>query len=232
MNEHTIYLGGGCFWGLQGYIRKISGVISTEVGYANGPTENPSYEDVCHDSGHVEALKVTYDADVLSLDHLIQYFLRAIDPFSVNKQGGDVGIQYRTGIYYIDKADKTIIESTLARAQSFEGKPFAIEVLPLSNYYSAEEYHQDYLDKNPNGYCHIPLGLSNEPLIDDNAYNKPSEEDLKALSPQEFEVTQNSATDAPFSHELTDEFKAGLYVDITTGEPLFVSAHKFESHCG
>ncbi len=169
MNEHTIYLGGGCFWGLQGYIKKISGVISTEVGYANGPTENPSYEDVCHDSGHVEALKVTYDADILSLDHLIQYFLRAIDPFSVNKQGGDVGIQYRTGIYYIDTVDKPIIESTLARAQSFE---------------------------------------------------------------QEFEVTQNSATDAPFSHELTDEFKAGLYVDITTGEPLFVSAHKFESHCG
>ena len=132
MNEHTIYLGGGCFWGLQGYIRKISGVISTEVGYANGPTENPSYEDVCHDSGHVEALKVTYDADVLSLDHLIQYFLRAIDPFSVNKQGGDVGIQYRTGIYYTDTVDKPIIESTLARAQSFEGKPFAIEVLPLS----------------------------------------------------------------------------------------------------
>lgn len=156
MNEHTIYLGGGCFWGLQGYIKKIEGVLSTEVGYANGPTENPSYEDVCHNSGHVEALKVTYDADTLSLDHLIQYFLRAIDPFSVNKQGGDVGIQYRTGIYYTDTADKSIIESTLARAQAFEGKPFAIEVLPLENYYSAEEYHQDYLDKNPNGYCHIP----------------------------------------------------------------------------
>lgn len=155
MNEHTIYLGGGCFWGLQGYIKKISGVLSTEVGYANGPTENPSYEDVCHDSGHVEALKVTYDTNELSLDHLIQYFLRAIDPFSVNKQGGDAGIQYRTGIYYIDEADKAIIESILARAQSFEGKPFAIEVLPLSNYYSAEEYHQDYLDKNPTGYCHI-----------------------------------------------------------------------------
>lgn len=140
---------------------------------------------------------MTYDADTLSLDHLIQYFLRAIDPFSINKQGGDVGIQYRTGIYYTDTADKSIIESTLARAQAFEGKPFAIEVLPLENYYSAEEYHQDYLDKNPNGYCHIPLGLSDEPLIDDNAYNKPSKETLDALSPQEYEVTQNSATDAP-----------------------------------
>ena len=201
MNEHTIYLGGGCFWGLQGYIKKISGVLSTEVGYANGPTENPSYEDVCHNSGHVEALKVIYDADILSLDHLIQYFLRAIDPFSVNKQGGDVGIQYRTGIYYTDPTDKAVIESTLARAQAFEGKPFAIEVLPLENYYSAEEYHQDYLDKNPNGYCHIPLGLSDEPLIDDNTYAKPSQEDLEALTPQEFEVTQNSATDAPFSHD-------------------------------
>ena len=106
------------FLGLARIHQKIEGVLSTEVGYANGPTENPSYEDVCHNSGHVEALKVTYDADTLSLDHLIQYFLRAIDPFSVNKQGGDVGIQYRTGIYYTDTADKSIIESTLARAQT------------------------------------------------------------------------------------------------------------------
>lgn len=232
MKERTIYLGGGCFWGLQGYIRQIPGIVSTEVGYANGPTTNPSYEDVCHDSGHVEALKVIYDADILSLDHLIQYFLRAIDPFSINKQGGDEGIQYRTGIYYTDSADKTIIDATLSRAQSFESKPFAIEVLPLDSYYSAEEYHQDYLDKNPNGYCHIPLGLSQEPLIDDNAYNKPTEKDLQALSPQEYEVTQNAATDAPFSHKLTTEFKSGLYVDITTGEPLFTSSRKFESHCG
>ena len=232
MTERTIYLGGGCFWGLQGYIRQIPGIVSTEVGYANGPTTNPSYEDVCHDSGHVEALKVIYDADTLSLNHLIQYFLRAIDPFSINKQGGDEGIQYRTGIYYTHNEDKSIIDGTLARAQSFESKPFTIEVLPLDNYYSAEEYHQDYLDKNPNGYCHIPLGLSQEPLIDDSAYNKPTEKELEALSPQEFEVTQNAATDAPFSHELTDEFKSGLYVDVTTGEPLFASSRKFESHCG
>ena len=228
MTEHTIYLGGGCFWGLQGYIRQISGVLSTEVGYANGPSSNPSYEEVCHDSGHVEALKVTYDADTLSLDHLIQYFLRAIDPFSINKQGGDEGIQYRTGIYYIDNADKPIIEATLARAQSFESKPFVIEVLPRDNYYTAEEYHQDYLDKNPTGYCHIPLGLSQEPLIDDSLYNKATEQTLKTLSTQEYEVTQNAATDAPFSHE----FKSALYVDITTGEPLFASSRKFESHCG
>nr|WP_054674840.1 peptide-methionine (R)-S-oxide reductase MsrB [Veillonella denticariosi] len=233
MKEHTIYLGGGCFWGgLQAYIRKIKGVISTEVGYANGPTSNPTYEEVCHDSGHVEALKVVFDEDTLSLDHLIQYFLRAIDPFSINKQGGDEGIQYRTGIYYTVMEDRNIIDATLARAQSFESKPFAIEVLPLENYYSAEEYHQDYLDKNPTGYCHIPLGLSLEPLIDDTAYTKPTQNELETLTSQEYEVTQNAATDPPFSHELTDEFKSGIYVDITSGEPLFVSAHKFDSHCG
>ena len=129
MTERTIYLGGGCFWGLQGYIRQILGIVSTEVGYANGPTTNPSYEDVCHDSGHVEALKVIYDADTLSLDHLIQYFLRAIDPFSINKQGGDEGIQYRTGIYNTDSSDKAIIETTLARAQSFDGKRLAFKGL-------------------------------------------------------------------------------------------------------
>ena len=173
----------------KGISEKSLACISTEVRLYQWSYGKASYEDVCHDSGHVEALKgVTYDADVLSLDHLIPILLRAIDPFSVNKQGGDVGIQYRTGIYYIDKADKTIIESTLARAQSFEGKPFAIEVLPLSNYYSTEEYHQDYLDKTPNGYCHIPLGLSDEPLVDDNAYNKPSEEELRSLSPQSLKL--------------------------------------------
>jgi len=223
-----IYIAGGCLWGVQHFFKSIPGVLNTEAGRANGCT---NYLDGEYD-GYAECVRVDFDEEVCSVDALMQYLFEIIDPYSINKQGGDVGIQYRTGIYYIDKADKAIIESTLARAQSFEGKPFAIEVLPLSNYYSAEEYHQDYLDKNPTGYCHIPLGLSDEPLVDDNAYNKPSKEELKALSPQEFEVTQNSATDAPFSHDLTDEFKPGLYVDITTGEPLFVSAHKFESHCG
>lgn len=232
MKEHIIYLGGGCFWGLQGYFRKIHGILSTEVGYANGPTENPTYEDVCHDSGHVEALKVIFDEDTITLDQVIQYFLRAIDPFSVNKQGGDEGIQYRTGIYYIHSADKNVIQATLQRAQSYEDKPFAIEVLPLENYVSAEEYHQDYLEKNPTGYCHIPLNLSAEPLIDDTDYQKPTEADLAHLSSQEYEVTQHAATDAPFSHALTDEFTSGLYVDITTGEPLFVSSRKFDAGCG
>ena len=233
MKERTIYLGGGCFWGLQGYIRQIPGIVSTEVGYANGPTTNPSYEDVCHDSGHVEALKVIYDTDILSLDHLIQYFLRAIDPFSINKQGGDEGIQYRTGIYYTDSADKAIIETTLARAQSFESNPFAIEVLPLENYYSAEEYHQDYLDKNPNGYCHIDLSKADDIIVAEKKYPKLSEKELKMkLNSKQYEVTQNGDTERAFQNDYWDFFDKGIYVDITTGEPLFSSTDKYASQCG
>lgn len=233
MSTKTIYFGGGCFWGLQGYLNKIDGIISTEVGYANGGRLNPTYEEVCHDSGHVEAVKVTYDDSELSLSKLIQYFLRAIDPFSINKQGGDEGIQYRTGIYSTDEDELDEVRRIIKHAESFETKPFAIEILPLQDYSSAEEYHQDYLDKNPNGYCHIPLGLANEPLIDDTLYVRPSDEELKeTLTSESYHITQESGTDAPFSHEYTDEFKPGVYVDITTGEPLFTSTKKFESHCG
>lgn len=233
MNQQTIYLGGGCFWGLQGYIKQIKGVLSTEVGYANGGSLNPSYEDVCHDSGHVEALKVTFDGDQISLSILLQYFLRAIDPFSLNKQGGDRGIQYRTGIYS-DRLDLLQeIETILDKAQTFESQPFAIEVLPLEDYSSAEDYHQDYLDKNPGGYCHIPLGLASEPLIDFNLYKRPSDEELKAsLTPESYHITQEAGTDAPFSHPYTELFETGIYVDITTGEPLFSSHDKFACTCG
>lgn len=233
MNQQTIYLGGGCFWGLQGYIKQIKGVLSTEVGYANGGFLNPSYEDVCHDSGHVEALKVIFDGEQISLSILLQYFLRAIDPFSLNKQGGDRGIQYRTGIYSDRLELLEEVKAVLDKAQTFESQPFAIEVLPLQDYSAAEDYHQDYLDKNPGGYCHIPLGLASEPLIDFNRYKRPSDEELKAtLSPESYHITQEAGTDAPFSHPYTDLFEEGVYVDITTGEPLFSSHDKFACPCG
>ena len=165
--NHTIYLGGGCFWGVESYFQRIPGIVDTEVGYSNGTHPNPSYEEVCRGSGHVETVKVTYDTSVISLSKVLQYFLRIIDPFSINKQGNDVGIQYRTGVYYEHSEDKAIIESTLERANSHYQKPFAIEVLPLQSFYPAEEYHQDYLDKNPNGYCHINVSKAYEPLIDE-----------------------------------------------------------------
>mgnify|MGYP002624491961 FL=1 len=152
----TIYLAGGCFWGVQKYIDQFDGVIETETGYANGPTENPGYRDVCNSSGHAETVRVVYDERVLSLPALLDYYFLVIDPLSVNKQGNDKGIQYRTGIYYTDEAQLSEIQPVYAAQQEKAGAPLAVELCPLENFYSAEDYHQKYLDKNPGGYCHIP----------------------------------------------------------------------------
>ena len=151
-----IYLAGGCFWGTEKYLSLVHGIAETEVGYANGNTENPSYEDVCYrDTGHAEAVKVLYDPYKIRLEFILKLFYDVIDPTSVNRQGNDVGTQYRTGIYYVDEKDKDIILNSIKELQNSYKKPIAIEVKPLENYYEAEEYHQKYLDKNPNGYCHI-----------------------------------------------------------------------------
>ena len=151
-----IYLAGGCFWGTQHYFDCLSGVVQTEVGYANGKTENPTYEQVKHENtGHAETVRVIYDPEKRSLaDLLIQYY-KVIDPVSVNRQGGDVGTQYRTGIYYTDPEDCHVIKESLRELQKQYDKSLAVEALPLSNFFTAEEYHQKYLEKNPGGYCHI-----------------------------------------------------------------------------
>lgn len=235
----TIYLAGGCFWGLEAYMQKLNGVEDAISGYANGKTENPSYYDL-KTSGHAETVKVIYNPEIISLEDILAHYLRVVNPVSVNKQGNDVGTQYRTGIYYTDEAEKAIIENVLAKEQTKHDKPIAIEVEPLRHFYEAEEYHQDYLEKNPGGYCHIDLSLADkpldkdeEPIIDSSRYIKPSDEDLKKnLTDIQYDVTQNSATERAFSHEYHDSFKRGIYVDITTKEPLFSSTDKFESGCG
>ena len=153
----TIYLAGGCFWGMQKFIDQFEGVIETEVGYANGPDKAPSYEEVCHDSGHAETVKVVYDEEKISARELVEFMFRVIDPFAINKQGGDEGIQYRTGVYYttIDQlVDVRPIFIAKERENSYY--PVMVELRPLENFFSAEEYHQKYLEKNPGGYCHIP----------------------------------------------------------------------------
>ena len=235
----VIHLAGGCFWGLEAYMQKLNGVEDAISGYANGKTENPSYYDL-KTSGHAETVKVVYNPDIISLEDILAHYLRVVNPVSVNKQGNDVGTQYRTGIYYTDEADKAIIENILAKEQTKHDKPIAIEVEPLKQFYDAEEYHQDYLEKNPGGYCHIDLSLADkpldkdeEPVIDSSRYIKPSDEELKKnLTDIQYDVTQNSATERAFSHEYHDNFKRGIYVDITTKEPLFSSTDKFESGCG
>ena len=152
----TIYLAGGCFWGMQKFFDQFAGVISTQVGYANGPDDAPSYQDVCHDSGHAETVRIDYDETKLSLGELMDLFFMVIDPLSVNKQGGDEGIQYRTGIYYTDMDQLGEIEPVWQEQERLAGAKLAVELEPLQNFFPAEDYHQKYLDKNPGGYCHIP----------------------------------------------------------------------------
>ena len=163
-NIREIYLAGGCFWGTEAFMQRINGVIDAQSGYANGSTENPSYQDVCSGSGHAEVVKVTYDANKISLETLLDYYFKVIDPISINQQGGDKGIQYRTGIYYSNLADKDVVTQALNALQAQYNQPLAVENKPLEHYFPAEEYHQDYLDKNPNGYCHIDIQLMNEIL--------------------------------------------------------------------
>ena len=152
----TIYLAGGCFWGAQKYFDQFTGVVRTEVGYANGPDREVSYEEVCNDSGHAETVLVEYDEEKLPLVKLLGYYFMVIDPTSVNKQGGDEGIQYRTGIYYTEEDQLPEIREVYSKVEEEIGAPLAVEVEPLRNFFTAEEYHQKYLDKNPTGYCHIP----------------------------------------------------------------------------
>ncbi|NLL72138.1 MAG: peptide-methionine (S)-S-oxide reductase MsrA [Clostridiales bacterium] len=155
-NTKEIYLAGGCFWGTEKYLSLIPGVIRTRVGYANGRTKNPTYEEVCHmDTGHAETVHAIYDPSKIRLEHLLSLYYNVIDPTSLNRQGCDVGSQYRTGIYYTDPSDEEIINNSLKDLQSAYTENIVIEVMPLKNYYSAEEYHQKYLDKNLDGYCHI-----------------------------------------------------------------------------
>ena len=238
-----IYLAGGCFWGLEKYLSMVKGITNTEVGYANGKTQHPTYEDVCYrKTDHAETVKISYDPDQISLEQILELYYDAVDPLSMNKQGNDIGTQYRTGIYYVDNEDIAVIRRSLERLQRKYKKPVVIEVSPLENYYTAEKYHQKYLDKNPGGYCHIGREkfqkAKNFSSIKTTAeggkiYNKkPKEELKKILTDIQYNVTQNNATEPPFRNEYFNNFRKGIYVDVTTGEPLFISSDKFESGCG
>lgn len=257
MDTKTIYLAGGCFWGTEHFMSMIHGVENAEVGYANSNVPNPSYREVCTGkTGAAETVKVTYDSNEVSLPFLLNLYYQTIDPTSLNRQGNDGGTQYRTGIYYTDPAELPVIEKSIEQLQKKYSKPLAIEVAPLKNFYPAEEYHQDYLDKNPGGYCHINPGLfklarevrdttllnqKEQESLDssknvgslERIYTKPSDKELRnRLTPLQYEVTQNSYTERPYSNEYNKEFRPGIYVDIVTGEPLFLSTDKFESGCG
>lgn len=235
-NLRDIYLAGGCFWGTEHFMKQIRGVKATEAGYANGNVANPTYRQVCDgNTGFAETVKVTYDPREVTLPLLLDLFFQTIDPTSLNRQGNDRGTQYRSGVYYTDEADLPVIEKALQRLKKNYSRPLAVEVKPLANFYPAEDYHQDYLDKNVGGYCHIRPELfemarkANRP----SAYQKPDDATLRSsLTPEQYAVTQKNATEPPFRNPYWNEFREGIYVDVTTGEPLFISTDKFESGCG
>lgn len=155
-----IYLAGGCFWGTEHFLKQIEGVEVTQVGYANGNIPNPTYQQVCTGTtDFAETVKVLYNPELVDLPFLIDLYFKTIDPTSLNRQGGDKGTQYRTGIYYTDSVDLPIIQRTVESLAAGYSRPLVVEIKPLENFYSAEDYHQDYLDKNPGGYCHINPAL-------------------------------------------------------------------------
>ncbi len=250
INTRTIYLAGGCFWGVEAYMERVDGVVDAVSGYANGDTASPSYEQVIRGSGHAETVKVTYDADKTDLDTILKYYFRVIDPTSLNKQGNDRGVQYRSGVYYTDSSDKAVIDAAIQAVQSKYQQKVVVENQALDNFYLAEMYHQDYLAKNPNGYCHVDLSLADDKpvgtaraklapastvaeILSAKRYANFDKNALKnTLTKEQYNITQDAATERAFSHEYDDLFAPGVYVDVVSGEPLFLSTDKYASGCG
>lgn len=238
--EQTIVLAGGCFWGLQKLYDEIPGVIRTTAGYANGKVENceayANYEAVCSgETGFREAVEVVYDPDQVSLDTILFDFFYVIDPTVKNRQGNDVGTQYQSGIYWTTKEmGKAVMK--IVRLEERRTANFSVEYGPLENFYPAEEYHQKYLNKNPGGYCHIPMREIEELKslsIDPGQYRRPDDEEIrKMLTTEEYYITQQSGTERPYENPYWDKDEKGIYVDRVTGEPLFLSTDKFHSGCG
>lgn len=224
----TAYFAGGCFWGLERYVQGIDGVTGTQVGYAQSNTPRPSYEQVCSGSTDAaETVKIDFDAGRVTLRTLTLLFLDVVDPFSVNQQGNDVGRQYRSGMFLTDQAQREIFTRALGELEARTGRRAAVSVEPLRNFFEAEGYHQDYLEKNPGGYCHIPIAK-----IANVSRRQRFIERIWDLTPEQFAVTQEAATEQPFGNEYDAVFEPGIYVDVVSGEALFLSSDKYDSGCG
>ena len=235
--ENVIYLAGGCFWGMEQLMQSIPGVIDAQSGYANGTCEaDADYKTVCKgETGFRETVRVEYDPEQVSLDALLLAYFYVIDPTVQNRQSNDRGSQYQTGVYYTNESARETVKR-IAEIERGRSEKFFVEIGPLKNYYPAEEYHQNYLEKNPNGYCHIPraeMELFSRLCIDPGDYQKPAAESIRdKLTAEQYRITQESGTERAFTGEFWDKFEKGIYVDVVTGEPLFSSTDKYESGCG
>lgn len=225
---------GGCFWCMEGPFTMTEGVESVMPGYMGGHVENPTYEQVkTGKTGHLEVVRVTYDPGKVSYPELLDVFWRQIDPTDTEGQFGDRGSQYKTAIFYNDDEEKAMAEKSKKRiAKEFDfDKPIATMILKAETFYPAEDYHRKYYQKHPERYRMYKIGSGRQEYIDKTW--KKEKDDLKSrLSPIQYDVTQNSATEPPFKNEYWDNKEKGLYVDIVTGKPLFTSNDKFDSGCG
>ncbi|RXZ01179.1 methionine sulfoxide reductase [Fictibacillus sp. S7] len=235
-NQQLATFAGGCFWCMVSPFEEQPGIISVVSGYTGGHTENPTYEEVCSDTtGHYEAVQITYDPDVFPYEKLLTLFWQQIDPTDPGGQFYDRGNSYRTAIFYHTEQQKELAEASkqeLAESGRFQ-KPIVTPILPASTFYAAETYHQDYHKKNPAHYQRYRKGSGREDFIKQNWSNKPDKNELKKrLTPIQYEVTQNDATEPPFQNPYWDHKEDGIYVDIVSGKPLFTSLDKFDSNCG
>ncbi|HNR02639.1 MAG TPA: peptide-methionine (R)-S-oxide reductase MsrB [Anaerolineaceae bacterium] len=233
----VIYLAGGCFWGLEKLMESIPGVLNAVSGYANGnPGDEPTYSTVSTGkTGYRETVRVEFDPEKVSLDALLFAFFHVIDPTVKNAQGNDIGTQYQTGVYYVDETSGQTV-ARIADIVRKRYKNFVVEIEPFERFYDAEEYHQNYLDKNPGGYCHISkveMSTISSMVIDPGKYPRPSDEEIKnLLTENQFRVTQQNGTEPAFQNEYWDNHARGIYVDVVTGEPLFSSSDKYNSGTG
>ena len=224
----TVYFAGGCFWGLERYYQGVDGVTATTVGYAQSNTPNPTYEQVCSGATDAaETVRIEFDPKRVSLRTLTLLFLDVVDPYTVNQQGNDVGRQYRSALFTLDDHQGEVYREALQQLQTRESRKPAVIVEPLNTFYAAETYHQDYLDKNPAGYCHISLSkianVAKRQRIIDKVWD---------LTAEQYAVTQHAATEQPFSNPYDQEFEPGIYVDVVSGKPLFLSTDKYDAGCG
>lgn len=234
--EHKATFAGGCFWCMVTPFEELPGIVSIVSGYTGGHKPNPTYEEVCSETtGHVEAVQITFNPDIFPYEKLLELFWQQIDPTDAGGQFYDRGSSYQTAIFYHSEEQREKAEASkqaLERSGRFD-KPIVTPILPAVPFYEAEEYHQDYHKKNPGHYKRYRKGSGRDDFLEKHWAPKINKEELKQrLTPLQYEVTQNNATERPFQNEFWDHHGDGIYVDIVSGEPLFSSTDKYDSGCG
>lgn len=261
-NSQVATLAGGCFWCTESDFEKLDGVTDVVSGYAGGELDNPTYKQVSSGkSGHIEVIQVTYDADVLNYEQLLDYLFRHIDPTDNKGSFVDRGPQYRPAIFFHSAEQKNIAEKFIAEVDEAEifPQPIATDILEFTEFWPAEEYHQDYYKKSKVRYNYYRYASGRDQYLDRifgddrtespvtirqlidskkqaatlKQYEKPSDKEIrKNLTSLQYDVTQEDATERPFKNTYWDNKKEGIYVDVVTGEPLFSSTDKYKSGTG